>query len=1207
MEKTNTMGISSPKKWRKKTRFFCRTLAIAWIAVIFTPLTLAAQEQKVSINVEQADISLVFQQIKEQTGLNFMYNTEQLKGLSPVTLHVANGTVEEALKKLFAGQPFEWQYDDNYIIIKKKEVKGEEIRAVQVRGIVRDPKHLPLPGVTVLVQEDEVGVTIGTATDVDGHYALTVPVLGDEAFSLAFSFVGFETQEVKYAGKETINVVLKEDIQEMNEVVVTGYGNVSKGNYTGAATTVKAEDIMMAGVSSIDQMLQGVVPGMLVQNQTGMVGATPKIRVRGTSTLLGSQEPLWVVDGVIQRDPQPFNSDDNFKFSTDADDITELAGNAISWLNPHDIETITVLKDASATAIYGSQAANGVIVITTKKAQVGKIRLSYNGDFTIGQRPRYGLYDLMNSAEHMQLQREIHEERKVYPEASFIVPIGYYGLEQQLLRKEITLEEMNKEYERMARMNTDWFDILFRNTFNHSHHLGISGGSEKIQNRISLGYSQENGEARGNSSTNFSASSNTSLQLWDKVQVSFSLNATQRKVKGFAYEVDPFTYAYETSRSIPVYNEDGSLYYHEKQGSSSTAITGKTTYNYNILNEMDNTGSENNSRTWGATLDVQWKFLPGLTYQGLFSFSSTSSDTKQYASERSYYISSIRGYEYGSVAANSETTKRTPLPMGGVLQTSLTNTQSVSVRNSLVYSHLFKEKHQTVLQLGVETNSVRTKGETNQRWGYMPDRGESFAQPPAEYKNTMETEIDNQSIASGAHTVVNRINNQLSGYGSAVYSYADRYVLNFSARVDASNRFGQDKNKRFQPTWSAGFKWRVASEPFWAATWWLNNLDLYGSYGYQGNAVETVSPELIAKEVYLKHYGAYGLEISSLPYPNLGWEKTKTWNFGLNASFLKGRLNFTFNYFRKTSYVLSSKDIPYENGMANGIVSGSTMKNNGYDFVINLVPVRTKDFTWQLSLNTSIANNTVDKNQRVNTLNDYLGGSAVVDGRPYSTFYSYEFAGIDKETGLPTFKHMDVAYEDANSPKDFLVESGKFTPDFSGGLSMMLKYKQLSLSASFAVQWGGYDRLPELYPSSNINGSGLPRPEQNASRKIINRWRQPGDETIYPTLPSALQNELIYLPETQTSTQQQRNLYNMYNMSDIRVANTDFIRCRSLSLSYNFPEKWLDKIGLGYAALQASMANPFMWVSDKKWDGLDPETGNWPTRRTTSLSLQVMF
>ena len=331
------MGISSPKKWRKKTRFFCRTLAIAWIAVIFTPLTLAAQEQKVSINVEQADISLVFQQIKEQTGLNFMYNTEQLKGLSPVTLHVANGTVEEALKKLFAGQPFEWQYDDNYIIIKKKEVKGEALKAVRVRGAVRDEKHQPLPGVTVLVKEDEAGVTIGTATDVDGNYALTVPVRGEAGFALVFSFVGFESQEVKYAGKETINVVLKEDIQEMNEVVVTGYGNVSKGNYTGAATTVKAEDIMMAGVSSIDQMLQGVVPGMLVQNQTGMVGATPKIRVRGTSTLLGSQEPLWVVDGVIQRDPQPFNSDDNFKFSTDADDITELAGNAISWLNPHDI------------------------------------------------------------------------------------------------------------------------------------------------------------------------------------------------------------------------------------------------------------------------------------------------------------------------------------------------------------------------------------------------------------------------------------------------------------------------------------------------------------------------------------------------------------------------------------------------------------------------------------------------------------------------------------------------------------------------------------------------------------------------------------------------------------------------------------------------------------------------------------------------------
>lgn len=1157
-----------------------------------------SQNQRVSIELKNASIEDLIVAIKSQCDIGFLYDYNKTKTIK-ITVNMQNVLLSEVLSKALIGTGFVAEIENNMIIIKEAPLKQQKETRI-VKGCVTDLKKIPLPGVTVLIK----GTSIGVVTDTAGVYKITLPDRKD--ITLLFSFIGMVSKEVKVENQEEINVILEEDVEKLDEVVVTGYGNVAKGNYTGASTTVKASDVLMAGVSSIDQMLQGVVPGMLVMNQTGMVGASPKIRVRGTSTLLGSQEPLWVVDGVIQRDPQPFNSDDNFNFSTDADDIKKLAGNAISWLNPRDIETITVLKDASATAIYGSKAANGVIVITTKKAQAGKIQISYGGDFTIGQRPHYGLYDLMNSAEHMQLQREIHEERKVYPSSSSILSIGYYGLEQKLLRREITLEEMNKEYERMARMNTDWFDILFRNSFNHSHHLGFSGGSEKIQNRISLGYSQENGEAKGNSSTNFTASSSTTLQLWENVLLSFQLNGSLRKVKGFAYEVDPFDYAYNTSRAIPAYKEDGSLYYHEKKGNASTA-TGKTTYNYNILNELANTGSENRTCTLGTTVDLQWEILSGLSYQGLFSFSSSSADTKQYADERSFYITNIRGYEYGSVLPNGEETECTALPIGGILETDLTNIQNVTVRNSLVYSKLFKEKHRMVLQVGIETNSVKTKGETNKRYGYLPMRGESFATPPSSYTNSAGYERDNADIVNGTHTVINRIENSLSEYGTAVYTYDDRYVLNFSARVDASNRFGQDKNKRFQPTWSAGFKWRIASEPFWNKSWWLNNLDISGSYGYQGNAVSSVSPELITTDTYLKHYDAYGLVIKSLPYPDLGWEKTKTWNFGLDASLFEGRLNFTFNYFRKTSYVLSSRKIPYENGMANGVVSGSTMKNNGYDFVINVVPLRTENFTWQLSMNTSVTNNVVDKNQRINTLDDYLNGSCVVDGRPYSTFYSYEFIGLDNETGLPKFKNMDIDFEHADSPKDFLVESGKFTPDFSGGLNMMMKYKHLSLSVLFAVQWGGHRRLPNLYPAENGIGSGLPRPEQNVSRKLMNRWKQSGDDTIYPTLPSSTQKETIYLPETKTSTEQRMSCYVMYNLSDIRVANTDFIRCRSLSLSYEVTGQWMKKIGLGYMQVQASMANPFMWVSDKKWDGLDPETGDWPARRTTSLSLQVMF
>lgn len=1163
-----------------------------------------SQENRVSLQMKDVSLEKIILELRKQTEIRFFYSIDKIKEIEHLSIDVRDEILKDVLDQLLKGTGLTYTLLDDVIVIKEGSRTSaiDSIRMTIMKGVVKDEKGESLPGVTVSLK----GTTIGVSTDVNGAFTLSIPKRDQSV--LVFSFVGMKTKEIDWKGEKTLNVVLEEDVQEMEEVVITGYGNVDKGNYTGAATTIKGDDVLMVGVPSVDQMLQGVVPGMLVMNQSGMVGASPKIRVRGTSTLLGSQEPVWVVDGVIQRDPQAFNSSDNTKFSSDADDIKQLAGNAIAWLNPNDIETITVLKDASATAIYGSKAANGVIVVTTKKAKSGKVAVTYSGDFSIGQRPHYGLYDLMNSREFMQFSKEIYEERRQYPSGSSVLPIGYRGLLEKLLNKEITLEEMNQQYQWLAGQNTDWFKVLFRNSFNHSHTIGITGGSDKIQNRTSIGFTQEKGEAKGNNVTSFRATSNTTVRFGEVVTVNMLLKGTMREVDGFAYGVDPFSYAYNTSRAIPLYNEDGSLYYHEKAGSSSTAIMNKYIYNYNILNELDNTGSTSSNRTWGATIDLKWRVFNGLEYQGLVSYNSSSVDTKKYAAERSYYITQIRGYEFGSVAVNGAEAKSSRLPMGGILVTGLTNTTTVTVRNSLVFDRLFHDKHRVTLQLGIETNSVKTKGESNTRYGYMADRGESFATPPATYWNFGYTDYDysNTTYAQGAHNVVNRIENELSEYASAIYTYDSRYVLNLSGRMDASNRFGQDRNKRFEPTWSAGVKWRVAKERILRNSWWLNNLDLYGSYGYQGNAVSSVSPELIATNYFSTMTQSYMLKIKSLPYPDLGWEKTKTFNLGIDASFLKDRLNFTFNYFKKISNVLSSRNVPYENGVTNGIVTGSTMENHGYDFVINVVPVRTKDFTWQLSLNTAVTRNSVKKNDRINTLSDYLSGSCIVGGQPYSTFYSYVFDGLNPENGQPLFKYMDI--ENAGSPADYLVKCGKYVPDFSGGLNTMFKYKRFSLYALFAIQWGGNRRLPKLYPNATGLIPGLPGPEQNVSRKFNDRWKEQGDEafTNIPSLPG-IGGETQMLPATATTSSSISNRYSMYNYSDIRVANTDFVRCRSLSLSYEFGKELLKHIHVQRLLLKASMTNPFMWVRDKQWDGLDPETGDWPNRRVSSLSLQVMF
>ena len=1180
---------------RKLFKIMRLSVILLFIGMHLTFANVGAQS-KVTIEHQFVTYQELFTQIQKQTGLTVVYSNNELNKDKKIQAGFVQMELKDVLDKVLAGTNLSYEFMDEFVIL-KVIMKDEKKKTVSVTGKVVDEKNMALPGVTVMVKD----LKLGTTTGPDGRYVLTIPKVDN--ILLVFSFVGMHTQEVKYTGQDSVNVVMKDDIEVLEDVVVTGYGNMSKGNYTGAATTMKAEDIMMAGVSSIDQMLQGVVPGMLVQQGTGMVGASPKIRVRGVSSLLGSQEPVWVVDGVIQRDPQPFNSEDNTKFSVDADDISQLAGNAISWLNPNDIESITVLKDASATAIYGSEAANGVIVITTKKANVGKVSVAYSGDFSIGQRPRYGLYNQMNSQEMMEFSQEMYEDRVSYP--SKVLSIGFAGLLQSYLNKEISKKEFDQQYEKMATTNTDWFDLLFQNSFSHKHSLSLAGGSEKIQNRTSLGYTDETGEATGNKVTLLTATSNTTVNLMNnKLIVNLLLKGTWRKVKGFAYDVDPFSYAYNTSRVIPMYSEDGSLYYHEKWANeSSTVINNKTSYLYNIQNELDNTGSENNTKTWGTTLDVKWNILPGLDYQGLVSYSSSSADVKKYATERSFYVASLRGYDYGVYESSAPEFAYTRLPFGGLLETGLTDVSTVTVRNALVYDHMFEDIHRLTLQLGVETNSSKTRGTTSKRYGYLKDRGETFIKLPLTYSDlAWEGDLLDNDLAQGEAMVLNKIDNKLSEYISAVYTYDGRYVLNASARLDASNRFGQDKNKRFAPTWSVGVKWRVAAERFAKNLWWLNNLDLIASYGFQGNAVESVSPYLIAKDGGVnEYYNAYLLNISSLPYPDLGWEKTKTYNFGVDAALLDGRLNFTVNYFKKISDVLSSRNIPRENGMKNAVVDGGEMTNTGYDFVINVIPVRTKDFTWQLSLNTSETKNKVNKNQRINTLNDYLEGSAVVDGEAFSTFYSFKYNGLNDENGTLEFAYMDVL--NGASPLNYLVKSGKFTPDFSGGLNMMFKYRNWSLFALFNVQWGGHARLPKLYDTDN--NYGIPTPEQNVSRDLALRWRKVGDKTNIPSIPTS--EAYIDLPATASVASTERKLYDMYNNSDLRVANTDFIRCRSLSLSYEFNQKWLSRIAAQRFVIKASMTNPFMWVSDSKWDGLDPETGNWPARRVTSLSLQVMF
>jgi hypothetical protein len=816
---------------------------------------------------------------------------------------------------------------------------------------------------------------------------------------------------------------------------------------------------------------------------------------------------------------------------------------------------------------------------------------------------------MMNSREAMRFAEEVYHARESY--TLEVLPISFAKLVQQLQNKEIGYEEMNAGYLELAGRNTDWFGLLFRNTFNHNHNVSISGGTDRVVNRTSFSIQGQNGEAVGNDMFTLTASSNTTFRLRDNLLLNLLLNGSIRETNGFAYGVNPFNYAYNTSRTIPMYNDDGTFFFHEKKGSPSTAITGKNTYLYNIQNELDNTGNMNMTNVLGGTIDLRWRPFEGLEYQGLLSYNTSSSEVKSYATEMSYYITNIRGYEYGSVLPNSEEQQRSRLPFGGLVQLENSINRDYTFRNSLVYSQSFNDVHRLTLQLGMELRSATTNGNSSTRYGYLHYRGESYGEVPLMYRNqTLSTLLENplhgvNSGMTGNSKIVNNKNNKLSEYLTGVYNYAERYTLNFNARLDASNRFGQDENKRFNPTWSIGGKWRIGNESLFDAMDWMNSFDLSASYGYQGNAVESVSPNLIARDNGLNAlFKQYTLTIKSLPYPDLGWEETNSWNLGLDFTFLNGRVSATANLFRKVSDVLDQRSVLVENGMNSAIVFGTRMINRGYDFVVSVTPVRTKDFLWQFSVNSALARNTVKENQRVDyDYTDYTGGSAVVDGESYSTFYSFAFDGLAPETGYPTFKYFDTPAEDrTDNELDFLVKTGKNEPDISGGFNTMLRYKNLSVHAQFAFAFGSQKRLPPYY-----NSSGAPTPEQNVPRILDSRWKKPGDDTKIPAIPAGNNVRLLDMNLPLLSSQPRMTSYSIYNLSDVMVADADFLRCRQLSVTYNFPLEILKKIHAKRLGLSASMSNPFLIAFDKAWRGYDPETGQWPARRTASLSLNMTF
>ncbi len=576
-----------------------------------------------------------------------------------------------------------------------------------ITGTVVDAEGEPLPGASVFEKKD---TKHGTVTDIDGKFRLSTR--GKSSVQIVVQFVGMKRHEVTWNGKP-LHIVMEQDANQFDDVVVTGYQVIDKRASTSAITSIKAEDILRPDAMSIDQMLEGQVPDLMYMSNSGEAGVAPKIRIRGTSSIIGNREPLWVVDGIVVKDPVAISPDE----LNDPDYVNRI-GNAIAGLNPQDIERLDVLKDASATALYGTKAANGVIVITTKRGKEGAPQIRYSNNFTWKLRPRYSdrSVDVLNSKERIQLSRDLFNQHYVYDSGNTLV--GFEYLMDELINGRINKSQFDEQLAWFETVNTDWFDLLTHDSFSQQHTLTLSGGGSRSAYYASLGFTDNDDIVKGTTNRRYNAMINLDVNFAKWLTAAFSLKGNVSEREYYQSSIAPIQYAYRTSRVIPAYTgNDGQYYFYEQKEFQ------KNSYNYNILNELDNSGVDQDGNS--LTFDANFRFhvTDWLSANAIFSYTASNTTINSLWGAQTYYAAKLRNSEYGEAAPEWSS-----MPQGGELTHSTTDQRNWTARLQLDWNKYFNDdEHNFSGGIGFEASSNNYKGYSNTTRGYFPERGMSFA------------------------------------------------------------------------------------------------------------------------------------------------------------------------------------------------------------------------------------------------------------------------------------------------------------------------------------------------------------------------------------------------------------------------------------------------------------------------------------------------
>ena len=1131
-------------------------LAFVLLLSVFIQVSSASKAQQITIVKRNASLEEVLRQIHVQAGYNVLCDYEILKGAKNMDVNLVKVPLKTALDWCTGEQSLSYIIDGKMIIVKRKDAKAAvvAIPPEAIRGKVTDEKGQPLPGVTVA----EKGTTNVVTTNPSGDY--TIKVSGSNAV-LVFSFIGFASKEVAVGDRATVDVSMAEKVNDLNDVVVIGYGSRKKSDLTGAVATMSAENLKDRPIVNFGEAMAGQMAGVQVQEINGAPGGEGlSIRVRGTGSITQSNSPLYVVDGYPMED------------------------GAFRLINPQDIESLQVLKDASSTAIYGSRGANGVVIITTKKGKSGPPVVNVNAYTGIQQRTK--VIQMMNRDQYVQwfidgrngawLDQPIissdpnkaphtindpNSRRNLYPSANTLydIPDGTNGYKYNFL-----------DPGSVAQMpDNNWQDLLFRNAQMQQYELSVTGGNDKTKYAFSGSYVNQDGILLNTDYKRFNFRENVESQVSKRIKIGMTLNAysagNDEQVNG---KYSPLQFALQLPPIFDVRNPDGT---YGSMVRNPEVFAGDVS---NPIGVAEQVYTHRKRYGWLGTLFGELELTNDLKYHINIDGGIQDNNLENY--QPSYVDLDASKAPRPAQASNERNTD-----------------YDWVVEQTLSYNKTFAQKHDLVLLGGFSAQKHNND--------YMYGEARGF---PNDNIYTLNAGTMYQLTSTkSAYSMT-------SYFGRFNYTYDNRYLLTGTVRTDGSSRFGASNRWGVFPSVSAA--WRVTQEKFMAPlTSVLNDLKLRASYGIAGNnRIGNYSSIGLLNTGFYPTGGALQNAVtpSTLPNPNLGWEKVVQTNLGVDMGFLNDRIRLEADYYNSTSKdLLLNVPVPTVTGYTTQLQNIGKVQNRGFEFLLTTQNMVGK-FRWSSNFNISFNKNKV---LEVGPGGQPIYGSApnatnafiTKPGYPIASFYGYVYQGVfQNQQQLDQYPHLsgdkigDGRYLDVNGDGKLDQTDkaiiGDNHPKFTGGFGNNFSYKNFTLSAQLSFSYGAhafsfFKRMVGIYHG-----------DRNALVEQVDRWRspdQPGDG--------------VHFRATRNPTGWQRE------PSSAWVTDVSYLRLRDVTLGYNFTQGVLKTLGIKGLRVYGTTQNLFTIT---KYPGFDPETSSegdgltkggdyagYPSARTFIIGLNV--